>query len=286
MEVPAPILVADLFPELDRLLLELLRGLTLKQWAVPTACAGWSVKDVALHLLGGDLGNLSRRRDGVSDALAAYAPPGADFGDTPTLVAALNRWNEGWVVAMRRLSGRVLCDLLAATLPQTHAYYRDLDPLALGGPIGWVGPEPAPVWLDIAREYTEHWAHHAQIRDALGASASPIQTQRLYGPVLAAYMHALPHTMRDVAAPEGTCLRVVITGEAGGEWMAVRQPSGWALRLGVPAATPQATATLDQDTAWRLFTRGLTADTAAQAVRVEGDAELAGAVLRMVAILA
>ena len=24
--------------------------------AVPTACAGWSVKDVALHLLGGDLG--------------------------------------------------------------------------------------------------------------------------------------------------------------------------------------------------------------------------------------
>ena len=259
MEVPAPILVADLFPELDRLLLELLRGLTLKQWAVPTACAGWSVKDVALHLLGGDLGNLSRRRDGVSDARAAYAPPGADFGDTPTLVAALNRWNEGWVVAMRRLSGRVLCDLLAATLPQTHAYYRDLDPLALGGPIGWVGPEPAPVWLDIAREYTEHWAHQAQIRDALGASASPIQTQRLYGPVLA---------------------------EAGGEWMAVRQPSGWALRLGVPAATPQATATLDQDTAWRLFTRGLTADTAAQAVRVEGDAELAGAVLRMVAILA
>ena len=117
MEAPAPILVAELFPELDHLLLELLRGLTPEQWGVPTACASWSVKDVALHLLGGDLSNLSRRRDDVANALAAYAPPGADFGDTPTLVAALNRWNEDWVVATRRLSGRVLCDLRAATLP-------------------------------------------------------------------------------------------------------------------------------------------------------------------------
>ncbi len=35
-----PILVADLFPELDRHLLEMLRGLAPEQWDVPTICAG------------------------------------------------------------------------------------------------------------------------------------------------------------------------------------------------------------------------------------------------------
>lgn len=98
-------------------------------------------------------------------------------------------------------------------------------------------------------------------------------------------MHALPHTLRDVAAPEGTTLRVVITGEAGGQWLAMRQDAGWA--LGTDDARPaQATATLAQDAAWRLFTRGLSDDAARRAVHVEGDATLAGAVRRMVAIIA
>jgi uncharacterized protein (TIGR03083 family) len=135
MRPVAPVLTAELFPEVDRLLLELLRGLTAEQWAVPTACAGWSVKDLALHLLGGDLGNLSRRRDGQANSLAAYAPPGADFSDNAVLVAALGRWNEDWVEATRRLSPRVICDLFAATFGAVHDYYRSLDPLALGGPV-------------------------------------------------------------------------------------------------------------------------------------------------------
>jgi uncharacterized protein (TIGR03083 family) len=283
MQPIPPIIVADLFSELDQHLLEMLRGLTPAQWHVPTACAGWSVKDVALHLLGGDLGNLSRRRDGLTNSLAAYSPPGADFSDNATLVAALSRWNEDWVEATRRLSPRVICDLFAATQDATHAYYRSLDPLALGGPVSWAGPGPAPVWLDIAREYTEHWAHQAQIRDALGLPA--IQSRRLYAPVLAAYLHALPHTLRVIVAPEGTTLRVVITGEAGGEWLAVRQGDTWTLGTD-PARPAQATATLDQDTAWRLFTRGLPDAAAERAVQIEGDATLAGAVRRMVAIIA
>ena len=55
MQPVEPVLVVDLFPEERRLLLDLLANLTDEQWRAPTACAGWSVKDVALHLLGGDL---------------------------------------------------------------------------------------------------------------------------------------------------------------------------------------------------------------------------------------
>lgn len=60
-----PIAVVELFPELQARLLDLLMGLSDEQWRLPTVCAGWSVKDVALHLLGGNVANLAppRRSD-------------------------------------------------------------------------------------------------------------------------------------------------------------------------------------------------------------------------------
>lgn len=59
----APILIADLFPEVRRELLQVLNDLSPAEWARQTAAPLWSVKEVALHLLGGDVSNLSRRRD-------------------------------------------------------------------------------------------------------------------------------------------------------------------------------------------------------------------------------
>jgi hypothetical protein len=51
------------------------------------------------------------------------------------------------------MSPRLLIDLLQVTGRQMCAFFRTLDPYALGSPVSWVGPEPAPVWLDLAREY-------------------------------------------------------------------------------------------------------------------------------------
>ncbi len=48
---PAPILVADRFPDLLDALLDVLGSLTPDEWERPTAAAGWTVRDVALHLL-------------------------------------------------------------------------------------------------------------------------------------------------------------------------------------------------------------------------------------------
>jgi uncharacterized protein (TIGR03083 family) len=72
MQPVEPVAVLDLFPEERRHLLELLNGLTAKEWAAPTVCPGWSVKDVAAHLLGGDLSELARGRDGF--ASPSFAP--------------------------------------------------------------------------------------------------------------------------------------------------------------------------------------------------------------------
>lgn len=282
MRSAEPIAVVGLFPELRRYLLELLAALSDEQWQRPTVCPGWSVKDVALHLLGGDIGNLSHRRDGMDDAIAPYVPPGADLSAPGTLVTAVNAWNEDWVVATRRMSARVLHDLLAVTGDVLYTYYSGLDLMAIGSPVSWVGPEPAPVWLDIAREYTEQWMHQAQIRDAAGVPG--IRARRLFAPVLATFMHALPHALRDVDAPGATRLRVVITGEAGGEWYAERTAGRWALHASA-TETAAATAMLDAEDAWRLWTKGLTPDAATRAIETTGDARLAGAVGDMVAFI-
>jgi uncharacterized protein (TIGR03083 family) len=65
VQPPPPILVSDLFPELLDALLRLLGSLSTDAWQRPTVCPGWCVHDVALHLLGVEVGNLSRRRMGI-----------------------------------------------------------------------------------------------------------------------------------------------------------------------------------------------------------------------------
>jgi uncharacterized protein (TIGR03083 family) len=276
MKAPAPILVADLFPEVRQNLLSLLGGLTAKDWLQPTAAGKWDVKDVALHLLGGDIGNLSRRRD-------AYAPPGPAISGWDDLVAFINELNRSWVVAARRMSPCVLCDLLAHIGAQVDAYFLSLDPFAIGGEVSWAGSQPAPVWLDVAREYTERWHHQQQIRDATGRPA--LYEPRLFAPVLDAFVRALPHTFRDVDAAEGTTVQVTISGPAGGEWAVRRTASSWELLVG-RSTEAASEVVLDAEDAWKIFTRGIRGEDAVRCAETSGNRALACKVLQMVSVIA
>ncbi len=275
MKPLAPVMVLELFPEVRAELLALLSSLTAEEWARPTVCPGWSVKDIALHLLSGDIGILSRRRD-------AFTPAGPPIESWSDLVALINRLNEAWTAATRRLSPRVLCDLLAWAGPQVEEYFGTLDPLAIGVPVNWAGAEPAPNWLDLAREYTERWHHQQQIRDAVGRPG--LKQRRFFAPVLEAFVRALPRTYRDVPAADGTTVQLAITGQAGGEWFLVREGSSWSLYVqGAPH--PAARVTLDGDDAWRLFTKGLRTEEARARAVLAGDPRLAGKMLETIAIL-
>ena len=203
-----PILVAHLFTETRQLLVDLLCSLNESDWLLRTAAPRWSVRDIALHLLGGDLGNLSRRRD------AFRLSPAVPIDSLHDLVAFLNELNEKWVQAARGLSPRLLCELLAFTGPQLATYFASLDPFALGEAVSWVGPEPAPVWLDTAREFTEQWHHQQQIRDVTGRPG--LYSPRLFAPVLDTLMRGVPRSYRKVGAAEGTLVEVEVTGPAGG----------------------------------------------------------------------
>lgn len=276
VQSPKPILVTHLFPELLEALLDVLASLSDEQWQRPTACAGWSVKDVAAHLLGGDVGILSRQRDG-------YRPPGATTIDSwEGLVTLINELNEQWVAAARRMSPRVLRDLLALTGEQAAAYFGSLDPHAVGEPVSWAGPDPAPVWLDLAREYTERWHHQQHIRDAVDRPG--LTEPRYLAPVLGTFVRALPHAYRDVDAPAGTRVALTITGDAGGRWLLRQERDSWLLYQGEGAAAAEVI--LDPDTAWRTFTKGLSPETARRRGQMAGDQSLARQMLEATAIIA
>jgi uncharacterized protein (TIGR03083 family) len=275
MKRPDQIAVLDRFAPLRTQLLGLLADLSEDDWARPTTAPRWSVKDVAAHLLGGDIGILSRTRDG-------FRPPAAFVETYSGLVDLVNRLNEEWVLAARRMSPRLLRELLAFTGPEVELYFSSVDPGAMGGPVSWAGPDPAPVWFDIAREFTERWHHQQQIRDATGSP--PLYDPYFLSPVLDTFVRALPHSFRHASAPDGTVVRFEISGRAGGVWSLVRIGRAWELALD-SEAEPAADVVLPQDTAWRMFTKGINGETARRLAVVRGDAALVSPIFNTVSII-
>lgn len=271
-----PILVAHLFsPALDALL-ALLSDLSDDEWSRRLPGQDWTVKDLAAHLLADEIGVLAWRRDG-------YTMPGVTISGWAELVTFINRQNATWVEAMRRLSPAVLCDLLRHVGSQANAFLAARDPFATGVPVDWAGPEPAPIWLDIAREYTERWYHQQQMRAVLGR---PGLTEPQYmAPVLDTFLRALPHTYRDVVAVDGTAINIQITGEAGGNWVLLRRKDGWALQAG-EALDAAAQVSLPGDTTWRLFSRGITVNDALSQAVCTGSEQWTRPFFNAVAIIA
>jgi hypothetical protein len=158
-----------------------------------------------------------------------------------------------------------------------------LDLRSIGSPVSWAGPDPAPVWLDLAREYTERWHHRQQIRDAV--IAADLLTPRLFAPVLATFVFALPHTFRNTPAAEGSTVHLRIAGDSGGDWTLQREQGAWRLYTGT-SERPTSHVTLHEQVAWRLFTRGITPEAAEPQAAIEGDAELGRQVLKTVSVIA
>ena len=270
-----PIMVIDLFPEILDELLSLLSGLSTEEWAKPTACPSWSVKDVALHLLGDDIGILSRQRDGFSFDLPIQG--------WEELVALINTGNETWVHTTRGISSRLLCELLGFTGPKVHEYFCSLDPNSIGGPVSWAGPDPAPVWLDLAREYTERWHHQQHIRDAVDRPG--LKQPRFFAPVLDTFVRALPHTYRRVAAVDGTLVTLTIVGDSGNRWSLLREGERWNLYQEI-SRKPDVEIVMGEEIAWRAFTRGLSRNKIESQVKILGDQSLGAKILDTVSIIA
>ncbi|GAA3687886.1 maleylpyruvate isomerase family mycothiol-dependent enzyme [Nonomuraea antimicrobica] len=270
-----PIDVRPLFPVERRALLALLRDLSPQDWAKPTVCPGWDVHDVVGHVLNDYLRRISGGRDGHA---------GARFAEGETLPGYLTRVNGEFVQATRQISPELLIELLEHLGHRLDALWasRELEaPADLN--VSWAATDVAsPAWLDIGREYTEFWVHQQQVRDAV---ARPGATEpALLAPVLDLFARALPQSLRGHDRPEGTVAELEVLGAAGGRWSAARQEGRW--HMAAPGPEPEARVTMDQDTFWRLATRGITVEQARDRSRTSGDPELTAAMTALLAVVA
>jgi uncharacterized protein (TIGR03083 family) len=276
MNVPCSALdLRPLFPEMRAELLRVLSSLSDEQWNAPTTCEGWSVKDVAQHIFSDDCGYLSRHRDkdGITFVTNSW----------DELIEKINQQNETWVKATRRLSRRMLMSFLETTGQEMADYLATVHMEALGQPVSWAGINAAPLWLQVAREYTEYWMHHQHVCE--GAGIKSLKSRRYLHPTLSVFVYSLPRSYQNVHAPENTCIAFEVTGEAADRWFLIREGEAWQLYAETDLV-PDARVSMSDDSAWRMFTKGISLEALQADTQISGDKALAEPLLKSIAILA
>lgn len=222
-----------------RRLLQFLGQLTHEEWLTPTALPGWSVKDIALHLLDDDLTWLSVQRDGDTSGLV-------DMTDRRSFPHLLAQKNQRWVDGARALSQQVVAGMLSWTGEQVDAFHARQDLLADGW-VSWASDGPVPYWFNLEQEFTERWVHQQQMREAVGRVEDHAST---LPDVMRTFVWAIAHQLPEVAAVG----RVELDIEGAQTWTLTRNTEhGWSLSSGQPRDA-DARLRMTADAAWRLLT--------------------------------
>jgi hypothetical protein len=192
--------------------------------------------------------------------------------------------NARWVAASQHLSARVLTDLLETVGVQAATFLAALPPHEPAfWPVAWAGEARSENWMDVGRDYTEHWHHQQQIREAVGAPG--LLEARWLGPVVALGVRAVAPALAAVPRPDGTSVRLVVRGDAGGVWRFVRESGEWRLQDDASKARAQATVGIDAAAVARLWYSGRAPRGTPHDVTREGDQDLCDAVLAARAVM-
>ena len=272
----SPIPITDtrhLFRPVASELAPLLRGLSSADWERPTIAGSWLVRDVAAHIVDFSMRRLSFHRDKLPPP-----PPSRPINSERDFVDFINGINADWVGACRRLSPRLLTDLVEKSTLEVAAFFEQL-PLAAPALVGvsWAGEMTSEGWFDFGREFTELWHHQEQIRQAVGAAS--LTDPRFMHAVIEIAVRGLPHAYRDVSAKDNESVTIDATGPAGGQWTLTRASDKWTIHAGTPDGPTTHVRITDQN-AWRLLFNALKGDAAREAVQIEGQAELAEPLLK------
>lgn len=265
-------------------LVALLGALTGEEWGRASPCPGWSVLGLATHLVGDDLSLLAGHRDGHLGTPSPIDPADDEEG----FVRWLDALQVEWVHAARRLSPRLVVDLLGWLDGQVSDLVAAEDPRAVEASVSWAATVPVPRWLDHARELTERWIHRQQLLQAL--DRPPDLRPDLAGPVLDGLRWAYPFRLGRHPRPAGTTVVVAVTGpEVVVDWTLVVAADGttWDFAPDGDAGDtrpPDARLALTTDQAWRLLTNNLDPEVHGEPP-AEGDPELVATLRHTRAIL-
>ncbi|MEN0056103.1 MAG: maleylpyruvate isomerase N-terminal domain-containing protein [Mucilaginibacter sp.] len=272
-----PIQTVHLFPVLDQMLIDLLKSLSPDDWGKPTLAQLWNVKDIAAHLLDGNVRALSSKHQFANEGLP-------DINSYQDLVNYLNELNATWVKSMKRVSPQMLTQLLQVTGKQYSEYIASLNMFETARfSVAWAGEEQSLNWFHVAREYTEKWHHQQQIREAVNKQG--IMHRELFYPCIATFMCALPHTYRNVVAQEDTLIEIVISGDGGGNWYLQKDGNKWVLKADKNKQS-DCEITINPDIAWKLFTKGISPEFAMNNSKITGNIKLGEPIFNMVSVMA
>lgn len=278
MEKPQKINAINLMPELDKMLFKLLVELSPADWEKQTIAPKWKVKDVAVHLLDGNLRTLSMLRDGY------YGEQPEEVNSYQDLVSFLNGLNADWVKACRRLSPNVIMELLRSSGKAYCDYLATLnldDKAAFS--VAWAGENESENWFHIAREYTEKWHHQQQIRLAVGREKELLQ-EKWYQPYLDTSVRALPHHYSRVEGEDKDLIKFTFYGETEKSWYLYYE-NGWQLLASANQPTT-CEVRIKDDYAWRIFTKGIKKEEAITNSEIIGKQELGIKIFDMIAVMA
>lgn len=266
-----------LFSKLDKLLIDLLKSMEETDWNLPTFAGNWTVKDVAVHLLDGNLRPLSMLRDGY------FGVSADEINSYQDLLNYLNKLNHDWVNAMKRLSPKVIIELLEQSGNQYIDFIKSLNPGDKATfSVAWAGEMESRNWFHIAREYTEKWHHQQQIRYALKCPELLYSTE-LYLPYIETSMRALTHHYKEIKANIGDGIEFKVSET--GTWNLIYGESGWEITDN-QINNPTCKVIIPQKLAWKIFTKAAKSEESVNQIEIIGDQSLGKHILRMLAIMA
>ena len=193
------------------------------------------------------------------------------------------RTKQCYSISFFRLSPDDLISRMEAASRESADYHLALDPFATAMfPVSWAGEEESANWFDTAREFTERWHHQQQIRVAVHKPG--IMTREFYFPVLDCFLRALPYSYRNVSAKSGSLAQFNVSGECGGSWYLFHDGDAWKLIVS-PDGKKISEATIPQEIAWRIFTKGISFEEASVQVQFAGDESVGLHILKMISIV-
>ena len=200
------------------------------------------------------------------------------------LLDFLNKLNADWVKATKRLSPKVIIDLLKSSGKEYCDFLATLNPDDKAEfSVAWAGENESKNWFHIAREYTEKWHHQQQIRLAVGDEKELLK-EKWYLPYLDTSIRALPHHYREVNGEAKDLVKFTFIGEIEKSWFLYYE-NGWKLLTSINAE-PKSEVRIRNEYAWKIFTKGMTREEAIESSEIIGNKRLGEKIFDMIAVMA